>query len=86
MLGSLKKYNIIKFPHKATSSEYLDKIHQVFLDFISENMSALLKTGKCFSVNTTYITTISYYVIKFLSEAYTLQEDTTCYGKINTSG
>ena len=29
---------------------------------------------------------MGYYVIEFVSEAYTLQEDTTCEGKISTAG
>ena len=29
---------------------------------------------------------MEYYVIKLLSESYTLQEDTTNYGRISTSG
>ena len=29
---------------------------------------------------------MGYYVIEFVSEAYTPQEDTTCDGKISTAG
>ena len=36
-------------------------------------MSALLKTAKYAAINTSDTTTMVYYVIKFISEAYTLQ-------------
>ena len=50
-------WNIIHFANKATYSEDLNKVLQVVLDSISENMASLVKTGT---------TTIVYYVIKFL--------------------
>ena len=48
-------------------------------------MAALVKTGKYGSINTIDTTIMGYFVIKFMSEAYTLQEDTTCDGKICSS-
>ena len=49
-------------------------------------MDLLLQTGKYGAINTTYTTTMGYYVIKLLSESYTLQEDTTCNRKIGIAG
>ena len=49
-------------------------------------MDALVQTGKYGAINTTYITKMGCYVIKLFSEAYTIQEDTTCNGKISTAG
>ena len=49
-------------------------------------MDALVETGKYVTNIKTYTTTMGYYVIKFLSESYTDQEDTTCDGKISTYG
>ena len=45
MLGSFNNCDIIHFSHKATSSKDIDKIHQVVLDQISENMAALVQNG-----------------------------------------
>ena len=45
-----------------------------------------MKTGKYGSINTTDTTKMGYYVIKFLSKAYALQEETICNRQISTSG
>ena len=73
MVGSFNNCKIIIFSHTATSSEYIDKISQVLLDGISENMSALMQTGNYGAINKTYTTKMGYYLIKFLSETDTLQ-------------
>ena len=75
MLDSFNNCYIIKLSHKATSSEEIDIIHQVLLKGISDNMDELVKTGKCGFINIIDTTTMVYYVIKFVSEAYTLQEE-----------
>ena len=49
-------------------------------------MDVLLKTGKYGAINKKDTITMGYYVIKIFSESYTLQEDTTCYVKVSTSG
>ena len=49
-------------------------------------MALLVQYDKYGSMNTTYSTKMGYYVINCFSQAYTLQEDTTCDGKISTSG
>ena len=82
VLSSFNNWNIIIFSHKATTSEALEEIHQVLLDGISDNMASLIKSGKFGNMNKKDTSTMGYYVIKFFSEAYTLQEDITCDGKI----
>ena len=67
MLGSFNNCNILKLSHKETSSEEIDKIHQVVLDGLSENMTALVKTDKYGAINTTYTTKMGYYMIKLMS-------------------
>ena len=62
------------------------KIYQVVINCIGENISALVKTGKCVVLNTADATTDGYYVIKLYWEAYTLQEYTTCDFQICTAG
>ena len=86
VLGCFNNYNIIKLSHKAMTSEDFEEINQVVLDGFSDNMSPLVQSVKCGSTNTTHSTTISYHMTKFFSEAYTLDEDTPCDGKIDTSG
>ena len=49
-------------------------------------MAELSQTGKYGAINTTDTTTMGYCVLKFMSESYTLEEETTCYGKISTTG
>ena len=51
VLGSFNNCNILKLSHKAKSSEEIDKINQVLLDVISENISALVQTGKYDAIN-----------------------------------
>ena len=72
MLVSFNNWNIIQFAHKATSSEYIDKIHQVVLEGITDNIATLVRNGQYGATNTTYTTAMVYYVIKFLPESYTL--------------
>ena len=68
MLGYFNNLEIIQLSHKATSFGDIDKINQVVLDSINDNMTALEKNGKCGAINKTYATTLGYYVIKFMSE------------------
>ena len=86
VLGSFNNSKVLKLYRKATSSEEIDKIHQVVIDGISDNMYALVKTDKYGAINTIDKNTMGYCVIKFVSEPYTLQYKTMFYGKISTSG
>ena len=86
MLGLFNNWNIIILSHRAITSELFEEIRRVSLYVISNNMALLVQSDKYGSMNTTYSTTMGYYVINCFSEAYTLQEDTTCYGQIGTSG
>ena len=56
------------------------------IDGISNTMDLLVQSGNYGVTNTTYYTTMGYYVIKFVSEAYKLQEDNSCVVKISTAG
>ena len=70
---------------KSTPYDAFDEIHQVVLDGISDNMTSLVESVKYGAVNTTYTTTNVFYVIIFISEAYTLQDNTTIDGQIITA-
>ena len=48
-------------------------------------MASLVRTGQYGNINTTYTDTMVYYVIKFTSEPYTLQEETKCDGQTSTT-
>ena len=74
MFGSFNNWNIIRLSHKETSNEEIDKIHQVLLDRISDKMAELVQTDKWGSIDATDTTTMVYYVIKLMSEPYTIQE------------
>ena len=49
-------------------------------------MASLVKSGKYDSMNTIDTLTMGYYVINFVSDAYTLQYYTTCKTQIISSG
>ena len=49
-------------------------------------MASLVQSGKYGDMNKTYTTTMGYYVINFVLEAYTIQEDTTYDVKNSTVG
>ena len=62
--------------------ETFDEIHQVVLEGIIDNMASLVQSGVYVAINTDYTTTNGLYVIQFLSEAYTLQNNTTIDGQL----
>ena len=56
------------------------------LDIISENISSLVKLGMYVSINTYDTTTNGLYVIQFLSDTYTVQNNTTIDGQVISAG
>ena len=66
MFVSFNKWKIIQFTNKTTTNEDFDAVHKVLLDGISDNMSAIVHDEKYGAINTTYPTTMGYYVVKFL--------------------
>ena len=74
MLGSFKNWNVIISTNKETSIEDSDVVHKVVLYGISENMASLIQLGKHGAINAADTNTMGYYVVKYLSEPYTLQE------------
>ena len=81
-MGSYNNWNNIHMLPKSTPFETFDEIHQVVLDGISDNMALLVQSGKSGIINTVDTITNKCYVIKFISEEYTLQNNTTIYGQI----
>ena len=85
-MGPYNNCNIIHLTPKSIPSEAFDDIHQVVLDGISENMASLLQLGMYGSINTDDTTTNGFYVIQFLSDAYTIQNNTTIDGQVIYAG
>ena len=54
----------------------------MILDGISENMASLVQSGMYGDINTDDTTKNGFYVIKFIPEAYKLQNNTTIDGKL----
>ena len=86
VLGSFKNWNIIHMLPKSKHFEALEEIHQVVIDVIGDNMASLVQSGKYGSINTDDTTKNGYYVIIFISEAYTLKNNTTIDGQIISAG
>ena len=86
VLGSFNNCKIIQLSQKSTSSDAFDEKHQVVIYGIIDNMASLFGSGKYGSINTTETITNGFYFIMFISEAYTLQDNTTIDGKIITAG
>ena len=59
-----------------------DETHQVVLDSIRDNMDSLVQSGMYGAINTYETTTNGFYVIKLISEAYTLPNNTTIDGQV----
>ena len=49
-------------------------------------MTSLVQSGMYGAINTYYTTSNGFYVIQFISEAYTLQNNTSIYGQVIYSG
>ena len=86
VLGPYNNWNIIHLTLKSIPSEAFDEIHHVVLDGISENMASLVQSGMYCAINTNDNTSNGFYVIKFISEACTLKNNTTIDGKFISAG
>ena len=82
VLGSYTNWNIIELTPKSTPFEAFDKIHKVVIYVLSYNMASLVQSGMYGAINTYYTTTNGLYDIQFISEAYTLQNNTKIYGQV----
>ena len=85
-LGSYNNLNIIHLTPKLIPSEAFDEIYKVFIDRIIENMASLVQSGMYGDINTDNTTTSLFYFILFISEAYTLQNNTAIDRQVISSG
>ena len=86
VIGSYNNWNIIHLSHKSTPFEAFEEINQDVLGVISDNMASLVQYDKYGAINTSDTTTHGFYVITFISEAYTLKNNTTIDRKIISAG
>ena len=86
VLEYFNNWNIIQLSQKSTSSDAFDKINQVVIDKISDNMASLVQLGKYVAINTTDTVSHRFYVTMFQSEVYTLQDNTAIDGQIVIAG
>ena len=86
VLGSYNNCYITHITPKSRPLEAFDEIHKVFLEGISDNMVSLVQSGNYGFINTAETTENVFYVIQFISEAYTLQNNTAIYGQIISAG
>ena len=73
VLGSFNYWNTIKFINKTTFIENFDDLNKSVLDGINPNMASLVHTGKYGATNSTYITTLGYYIVNYLSDTFIMQ-------------
>ena len=85
-MSSYNNWNIIHITPKSTAFENFDEIYQVDLDVISDNMASLVQSGKYGVINTDETTTNGFNVIQFISEAYTLKNNTKIDVQIISAG
>ena len=83
---SYNKQNTINLTPKSTPFEAFDKINQVVLNGITDNMASLVQAGKYGIITTTETTTDEFYVIKFILEEYTIQSNTKIDGQVISDG
>ena len=86
VLGSYNNWNIIEITPKSATFEAFDDMNQFVLDGISDNMASFGKSVMYGSINTYDTTTNGFYVIQFISEAYTLQNNTKIDGQVIYAG
>ena len=86
VFGSFNNWNIIQFSNRKISSKEFYAVHTVVLDGLSENTAYLVQPGKCGNINAADLTTMDCYVIKYLSEPYTLKEDQTTDVQLSKPG
>ena len=60
-------------------------MNKVLIDGISDSIASLAQLGKYGAINAADPTTMGYYVIKYLSEPCTLQEDQATDGQLSKS-
>ena len=86
VLSSFNICNIIQLLQKSTPFQEFEEKHKVVIDGISDNMASLVQSGTYSDINTSGTSTNGYSVLKFISEAYRLQNNTTIDRENITAG
>ena len=82
VLVPYNNWNIIEITPKPTPFDYFDEINQVVIDGVCDNMESLVQSGIYGAINIDYTTTTVLYLIPFISEAYTLQNNTQIHVQV----
>ena len=72
VLGNFNNWNTAQVKNK-TSIEEFDEVYKVVFDGISANVTLLVQTGKYGAINTVDTTTMVFYIVKYVSDTFTLQ-------------
>ena len=86
VLVPYNNWNIIELTPKSIPFEAFDEIHKVVIDGINENISSLVQSGVYGAINTSDNTSKGLYATQVISEAYTLQKNTTIDGQVISAG
>ena len=73
VFSTFNNRNTIQLTNKTTSSDNFDDICKVFLDVISDNAESLVLYRNNCDINTYNTTKMRYYIVKYMSDAFTLQ-------------
>ena len=73
VFSTFNNRNMIQLTNKTTSSDNFDDICKVFLDVISDNVESLVLYRNNCDINTYNTTKMGYYIVKYMSDAFTLQ-------------
>ena len=76
ILGAYNDWVIMDFKNKATPEEEFDELHAIVLDGMAESKAQLVEIDGYGALSTDDDRTEGYYIVRFVSCAYTLQEDT----------
>ena len=85
-MGEFNKWNIVEFSNKDTDETAFEEVHKVVLDEIAANMAVLICEGNYGAISTNDVKTHGYYVVRFLCNPYTLQQDITVDGQVLQQG
>ena len=74
ILGSFNDWIIMPFQNKSTSEETFEEVHKIVLNGMTESKAELIFADGYGAVAADDVKTAGYYIVRFTSPAYTLQE------------
>ena len=80
-IGSFNEWKPVTFDNSSTTEEEFDDINQVIIDGISYKIWSFVTRGYFGTVSNDNTKKDGYYMLKFTSNNYTIQEDVILYGR-----